>query len=61
MTTPFSKSRAAWFISERISRLAHRKNEKTWIETIRVISGGGRDPKITPAGVQLLTDMLDIG
>ena len=34
--------------------------EKAWIEFIRVISGG-RDPKITLARVQALTEALDVG
>ena len=36
------------------------KNEKTWIEFIRVISGG-RDPKVTPERVRKLRELLDAG
>ena len=36
------------------------KNEKAWIEFIRVISCGS-DPKITPARVRALTELLDAG
>ncbi|ETD86402.1 helix-turn-helix domain-containing protein [Rhodobacter capsulatus] len=36
------------------------ENEKTWIEFIRVISGG-RDPKLTPARVRALRELLDVG
>ncbi len=36
------------------------KNEQTWIEFIRVISGG-RDPKITPKRVRALRQLLDAG
>ena len=36
------------------------KNEKTWIEFIRIISGGG-DPKITGERVRKLRDLLDAG
>ena len=35
-------------------------NEKTWIEFIRVISGG-RDPKVTPERVRRLRELLDAG
>ena len=35
-------------------------NEQTWIEFIRVISGG-RDPKVTPARVRKLRELLDAG
>ena len=35
-------------------------NEKAWIEFIRVISGG-RDPRVTPARVRLLRELLDAG
>lgn len=35
-------------------------NEQTWIEFIRVISGG-RDPKITPNRVRALRQLLDAG
>lgn len=35
-------------------------NEKAWIEFLRVISGG-RDPRITPARVQALRELLDAG
>lgn len=35
-------------------------NEQTWIEFIRVISGG-RDPKITPDRVRALRQLLDAG
>lgn len=34
------------------------RNEQTWIEFIRVISGG-RDPKITPKRVRALRQLLD--
>ena len=34
------------------------KNEKAWIELIRVISGG-RDPKLTLQRVQVLQSLLD--
>lgn len=34
------------------------ENEKAWIEFIRVISGG-RDPKVTPARVTALRELLD--
>ena len=34
------------------------ENEKAWIEFIRIISAG-RDPRITPARVRALTDLLD--
>ena len=36
------------------------ENEKTWIEFIRVISGG-RDPKVTPERVRKLRELLDAG
>lgn len=36
------------------------RNEQTWIEFIRVISGG-RDPKITPKRVRALRQLLDAG
>lgn len=36
------------------------ENEKAWIEFIRVISGG-RDPKVTPARVRALRELLDAG
>ena len=36
------------------------ENEKTWIEFIRVISGG-RDPKITTDRVRKLREVLDAG
>jgi hypothetical protein len=36
------------------------KNEPTWIEFIRVISGGS-DPKITPNRVRALRQRLDTG
>ncbi|WP_444464432.1 hypothetical protein [Rhodobacter capsulatus] len=36
------------------------ENEKAWIEFIRVISGG-RDPKVTPARVRTLRELLDAG
>ena len=36
------------------------KNEQTWIEFIRVISGG-RDPMITPKRVRALRQLLDAG
>lgn len=35
-------------------------NEGTWIEFIRVISGG-RDPRITPERVRALRQLLDAG
>jgi len=35
-------------------------NEKAWIEMIRVITNG-RDPKITPARVRVLRELLDAG
>ena len=35
-------------------------NEKTWIEFIRVISGG-HDPKVTPGRVRRLRELLDAG
>ena len=35
-------------------------NEKTWVEFIRVISGG-RDPKVTPDRVCKLRELLDAG
>jgi hypothetical protein len=34
------------------------ENEKTWIEFIRVISGG-RDPKISPNRIRALRELLD--
>ena len=36
------------------------ENEKTWIEFIRVISGG-RDPRITTERVRRLRELLDEG
>lgn len=36
------------------------KNEQAWIEFIRVISGGN-DPRITPARVRALRQLLDTG
>lgn len=36
------------------------ENEKTWVEFIRVISGG-RDPKATPERVRRLRALLDAG
>ena len=36
------------------------KNEKTWIEFVRVISGGC-DPKVTPERVRKLRELLDAG
>jgi hypothetical protein len=36
------------------------ENEKGWIEFIRIISGG-RDPKITPARIIALRELLDAG
>ena len=36
------------------------ENERTWIEFIRIISGG-RDPKVTPERVRRLTELLDVG
>lgn len=36
------------------------ENERTWIEFIRVISGG-RDPKVTPERVRRLRGVLDAG
>ena len=36
------------------------ENEKAWIEFIRVISSG-RDPKVTPARVRALRELLDAG
>jgi hypothetical protein len=36
------------------------KNERTWIEFIRIISGGC-DPKVTPERVRRLTELLDAG
>ena len=36
------------------------RNEQAWIEFIRVISGG-RDPRITPARVRALRELLDVG
>ncbi len=36
------------------------ENEKAWIEFIRVISCGS-DPKITPARVRALSELLDVG
>lgn len=36
------------------------KNEQAWIEFIRVISGGS-DPRITPARVRALRQLLDTG
>lgn len=36
------------------------ENERAWIEFVRVISGG-RDPRVTPARVQALREMLDAG
>ena len=36
------------------------KNEQTWIEFIRIISGGG-DPKITPERARRLRELLDAG
>jgi hypothetical protein len=36
------------------------ENEKGWIEFIRIISGG-RDPKITPARIAALWELLDAG
>jgi len=35
-------------------------NEQAWIEFIRVISGG-RDPRVTPARVRALRELLDAG
>jgi hypothetical protein len=35
-------------------------SEQAWTEFIRVISGG-RDPRVTPARVQALREMLDAG
>jgi hypothetical protein len=35
-------------------------NERNWIEFIRVISCG-RDPKITPARIRALRELLDAG
>lgn len=35
-------------------------NEKAWIEFIRIISAG-TDPKITPARVRALTELIDAG
>ena len=35
-------------------------NEKAWIEFIRVISCGS-DPKVTPARVRALSELLDAG
>jgi len=35
-------------------------NEQAWIEFIRVISGG-RDPRVTPARVRALGELLDAG
>jgi hypothetical protein len=34
------------------------QNEQTWIEFIRVISGG-RDPRVTPNRVRALRQLLD--
>jgi hypothetical protein len=36
------------------------RNEQAWIEFIRVISGG-RDPRVTPARVRALRELLDAG
>ena len=36
------------------------ENETTWIEFIRVISGG-RDPTVTPERVRKLRELLDAG
>ena len=36
------------------------ENEKSWIEFIRVISGG-RDPKVTTDRVRKLRELLDAG
>jgi len=36
------------------------ENEKAWIEFIRVISNG-RDPRISPARVRALRELLDAG
>lgn len=35
-------------------------NEKAWIEFIRVISCGS-DPRVTPARIRALRDLLDAG
>lgn len=35
-------------------------NEKAWIEFIRVISAG-RDPRVTPARIRALRDLIDTG
>lgn len=35
-------------------------NEKTWIEFVRIISGG-RDPKVTSDRVRKLRELLDAG
>ncbi len=35
------------------------ENEKAWVEFLRVISCG-RDPKVTPARVRALREVLDV-
>lgn len=36
------------------------ENEMAWVEFIRIISAG-RDPKLTPARVRALREILDAG